>query len=101
MPDDTDSDDPFFGDPPEREKINAWEIDEHAGWLREQGYSPGDEMTITWRGSDGEIRETQIELPENDWDNPRSWHDFYDEMREFYEDIWGGDDGYAGEATAG
>lgn len=104
MPDDPFSDDPFFsGDflDDDEEKVNAFELAQQADWLREHGYFPGDEIELTWRDSDGSVTQTSIELPSGDWDDPGEWSDFYDEMREFYEDIWGDDEGYSGEATAG
>lgn len=103
--DDEFSDDPFFGpDAPDlyagEEHINAWEIDEQAEWLLEHGFDTGDPIRLTWRDADGTVTQTEIPLPRGDWDKQETWSDFYDEMREFFEDLWG-DNAYAGEATAG
>lgn len=101
--DDPFSSDPFFGPDSfagRREEINAWEIDERSEWLIENGYDTGDPIAISWKGADGTTTQTEINLPRGDWDRSETWTDFYDEMREFYEDLWG-DNAYHGEAVAG
>lgn len=102
--DDPFSDDPFFGETKlygGARHVNAWEVDAHTKFLREQGYREGDPLRITWRDSDGNVTQTELPLPRGDWKDPKTWSDFYDDMREFFEEIWGDDDGYTGEATAG
>lgn len=102
MPNDPFSDDPFFGDAPTYggEHVNAFELDQQGEWLRDQGYDTGDPITLTWTDADGEVRQTEIPLPRGDWDKAETWSDFYDEMRDFYEEAWG-EGGYEGEANAG
>lgn len=104
------STDPFFSHDPfggSDELINSFEIARRAGWLEDHGYKPGDDIRVTWRGSDGGVVSTTMELPDGDWHDSSphgTWHDYYDELRVFYEDIWADIDdgrGYHGEAKTG
>ena len=103
-PPDPPSDDEFF-EPLDHERINAFEIDEHTGpggYLEEHGYGPGDAFPVQWQDQTGADYETTINLPTGAWGNPDTWGDFYDEMRDWFEDIWGdGDSPEGGAATGG
>ena len=94
-------DDPFFsGD--RGETIDAFNVDQNQDWLFEHGYGEGDMLPIRWEDENG-THETEIQLPGN-FSDESEWSDFFDDLRDTYEDWWDSDDGDSpdgGSATAG